>query len=177
MTVSPLPRVSERPTTFTVVDLNNENQLLASATIQGSDGQIRSGYVIYDDGRYRPLNPSGSIRGALTARAFNDQGAVVGLKFVGPNRDRAHAIVWRDGTTRDLNDFMAPDPSGATWELIDAWDINERGQIVGIGRLGDVTNARGFIATPVPEPGGWALLLAGLGVLGWKARRAGPARS
>ena len=45
-------------------------------------------------------------------------------------------------------------------------DINERGQILGLGSVhGDGSYLHVFLLTPVPEPATWALLLAGLAAL------------
>jgi probable HAF family extracellular repeat protein len=63
----------------------------------------------------------------------------------------------------DLNTVLEP-TSGAGWTLEVATDINDFGQIVGIGRRDGV--AHGFLLTPVPEPSTWALMLGGLALLG-----------
>ena len=173
-TATQLPRISEGPSNFDVVDLNNQNQILGQAVIYGDGSERFFQSFIYEDGRYRPLGPLGSIEESLTARAFNDDGVAVGAMRVGPSFDQLHAFVWQDGTAQDLNDLIAPDPLGNTWRLLDARDINEHGQIVGIGLLNGGGNARGFIATLVPEPGSWALMLAGMGVVAWRLRRGAP---
>ncbi|NML15868.1 PEPxxWA-CTERM sorting domain-containing protein [Azohydromonas sp. G-1-1-14] len=71
-----------------------------------------------------------------------------------------------------LNDLVLVSPD-EQWHLSRATDINERGQIVGSGWHGGSFSA--YLLTPVPEPRSWALLLAGLGLVGAVARRR-PAR-
>lgn len=65
----------------------------------------------------------------------------------------------------DLNTLL--DGSGAGWTLNWANDINDLGQIVGIGTIGGQTHA--FLLTP--EPSACAMLIGGLGLLGLIVRR------
>ena len=61
-----------------------------------------------------------------------------------PNRGfRTHAFLWKEGLLMDLNDLI---PLGARWELIQAHDINERGEIVGWGWFRGRTHV--FLLTP-----------------------------
>ena len=61
----------------------------------------------------------------------------------------AFAFVWTsDGGVRDLNTLT--DSSGDSWNLRAAYDINNKGQIVGYGEANGVSHA--FLLTPVPEP-------------------------
>lgn len=72
----------------------------------------------------------------------------------------------------------------AGWTRIVAVDINDHGQIVGYGMIGEVQHAfllsgadEEFFSTyvpvpaPIPEPQTYAMLLAGLGLLGFTARQ------
>ena len=71
--------------------------------------------------------------------------------------------------------------TGTGWLLIDAYAINDIGQIVGYGvEINDPQNSLAFLLTPttVPEPSTWAMLLlgfAGLGYAGYRRARAGRA--
>ena len=69
----------------------------------------------------------------------------------------AAAVLWEGGVGVDLNTRLV---RGARWTLRSAEGINGRGQIVGYGTLDGQT--RGFVLTPVPEPGTVALLGGGL---------------
>jgi probable HAF family extracellular repeat protein len=68
----------------------------------------------------------GALNGDLysRARAINDSGKVVGLSR-GPNGQRA--FLWEDGEMKDLHALI---PAGSPLKLIDAYAINESGQIV-----------------------------------------------
>ena len=129
-------------------------------------GQI-VGYSYSAEGELLPFLYSGGTMTALAGSGFgealdiNERGWVVGSY----NLD---AYLWRDGVGHNLNTLVAPDQAGR-WTLLSAQGINEGGQIVGYGLFHGYL--RGFVATPVPEPGSWALMLAGLGVVGAAAAR------
>jgi probable HAF family extracellular repeat protein len=68
-----------------------------------------------------------------------------------------------DGVMHDLN-TLALDP-GNLWNLMHAADINDAGQITGVGLVGGELHA--YLLTPVntiPEPSTWLLSALGLGV-------------
>jgi probable HAF family extracellular repeat protein len=79
--------------------------------------------------------------GTSEASAINDFGQVVGRSSVASGGH--HAFIYSDGRMTDLNDMIPPD-SG--WELTDATDINNAGQIVGCGYLNGSVGA--FLLTP-----------------------------
>jgi probable HAF family extracellular repeat protein len=113
----------------------------------------------------------GSLGGPQTiGRSINNLGQVVGWGHTPSLAGRA--FLWNGSILIDLNDFAG----GTGWVLMDAFSINDAGQIVGMGLYnGQMT---GFLMTPsaVPEPGTWAL--AGLGLLAavWRGRRAAKSR-
>jgi probable HAF family extracellular repeat protein len=129
-------------------------------------GQV-VGYSYTAGGELLPFLYSGGKMTALADSGFgealdiNDKGWVVGSQNLS-------AFLWRDGVRRDLNDLVAPDQAGR-WSLLSAQGINEAGAIVGFGLFHGYL--RGFVATPVPEPGSWVLMLAGVGVVAATVRR------
>ncbi|KIO48209.1 PEP-CTERM sorting domain-containing protein [Nitrosospira sp. NpAV] len=126
-----------------------------SGQIVGED----SGTAILWEGTAR------TILGSGTAYAINDSGQIVG-------EDSGTAILWDGTAASDLNSLLDAGTIGAGWVLTSASGINDNGAIVGAAsnsRLGIISHA--FLMTPVPEPEIHAMLLAGLGVVGFMARR------
>jgi MYXO-CTERM domain-containing protein len=92
-----------------------------------------------------------------SATAINDAGWVVGRS--GTSAADQRAFLYRDGVMTDLNDFL---PAGSGWTLAYASDVNDYGQIVGMGIFQGHEQA--FLLTPVPEPP--FLLAAAAGLAG-----------
>ena len=95
----------------------------------------------------------GSLGGGSAATAINNQDVVVG--YSGLTGDRAsphggHAFRWtaEEGMI-DLNDLL---PFWSGWELLNAFDINDKGQIVGSGRIDG--QIRGYRLSPPRIEGG-----------------------
>jgi len=70
----------------------------------------------------------------------------IGKSWFSPRERWYRAFLWEDGVMEDLNDLISSD-SG--WELNDARDINNRGEIVGWGMYKD--NEHAFLLTPINE--------------------------
>jgi probable HAF family extracellular repeat protein len=139
--------------------INNVGQVVGFS--ETADGQnhvfVYTGGVMIDLGISTPGN----------WLAINNYGQVVGLLSSG------HPFLYTDGVVNDLNDLL---PDGSGWVLNDARGINDAGQIVGYGVIGNQTHA--FLMTlddsPArhgPTPGlppsaGELAWLAGAGVPG-----------
>lgn len=94
------------------------------------------------------------------ALAINDQDEAVGSYYTDTGNNLA--CLFSSGAMTNLNTLIDP-TSG--WTLIEASDINNSGQIVGHGFLGnDTQHHRAFLLTPIPEPATVALLVVGMGV-------------
>jgi probable HAF family extracellular repeat protein len=85
-----------------------------------------------------PVGSSGS-----KAYAINNAGQVVG--FFTPPGGVATATIWQNGVMTDLNTLI---PANTGWQLVEAWGINDSGQIVGDGQING--NAQSFLLTPYP---------------------------
>ncbi|MCP4250382.1 MAG: DUF3466 family protein [bacterium] len=66
------------------------------------------------------------------ARAINNCGQVVGDAMCITSGASQDGFLWQDGVMYNLNDLI---PSGTGWDFLKATDINDAGQIVGIGLL------------------------------------------
>jgi len=97
------------------------------------------------------------------ARGVNDAGWAVGTaggQFAVP-------YLYADGTTYALQSLLA---AGSGWDLSantssSAMAISNDGTIVGTALHNGLTHAYAMrLTSPVPEPGSWALMLAGLGL-------------
>lgn len=83
---------------------------------------------------------------ANTARALNNNGQVVGDALcVGAGAPQA-AFFWEGGVMYNLNDLISAE---SQWDLLSALDINDGGEIVGIGINPD-GELHGWLLTPVP---------------------------
>lgn len=119
----------------------------------------------------------GSLGGASgRANALNNAGLVVGLSAIGGvGGFDYHAFVHGAGGMLDLNALVG---ELGDWQLVNALDVNDAGQILAqaCNGLGECRSVRLDLVSAVPEPGGWAMLGAGLGLLAWRGRRRWRAR-
>lgn len=116
--------------------------------------------------------PAGTSQ--ANARGVNDQGWVVGIA----SSAFAVPFLYADGSTYTLQSLL---PANSGWDIStntssSALAIANDGSIVGTAlHNGQV---RAYLMTPVPEPGTWALMVAGLGALALGLRqRPGPRRN
>ncbi|WP_169517069.1 DUF3466 family protein [Azohydromonas australica] len=154
--------------TAQMADINNVGQM--AAHIFNPDGQRYRSFLYEADGRFTELASLHGRQERTIVQGLNDRGWAVGLSSGDTCNEYTcdEAVLWRDGQTLSLNDLLSP-AQAELWQLTDAVAINERGQIAGNGYY--LSSYVGFVLTPVPEAQSWALLLAGLGVVGTLARR------
>ncbi|MBL8501479.1 MAG: PEPxxWA-CTERM sorting domain-containing protein [Nitrosomonas sp.] len=105
---------------------------------------------------------------------MNDIGQVVGGINSYCDNCIHSAFLYSEGTITDLS-LLAPVVE-AGWSELSAVGINNRGQIIGWGHLEGAPGggSRAFLLSPivaVPEPATYAMLLTGLGLLGFVLRR------
>jgi probable HAF family extracellular repeat protein len=148
--------------------INNNGDVVGWTSTNGINGGTA---FIWDAATgMRSLGTPDSFR-MITPEGINDQGVVVG-RGRGINGGNSVPWIWSEKTGfAQLGDLIQ---SGSGWTLEDAYEINNSGQIVGYGRLNGV--GRAFLLNPieitaVPEPGTWALMIAGFGMIGAAARR------
>jgi probable HAF family extracellular repeat protein len=115
------------------------------------------------DGRITDLGVLSKSYDTSTALDINALGQVVGTSSGRP-------FLWTASTGMlDVNSLV--DDAGFT--ITDVWAINDQGQIAGWG-LNAAGGRQAFVLNAiaaVPEPGTWAMLLAGLAGVGFTTRR------
>ncbi|QOY94637.1 DUF3466 family protein [Massilia sp. UMI-21] len=125
---------------------------------------------LYSGGAMRSLGPlDGDDYVAGEARAINNLGMAVGWSQYW-QEERA-AFLYLDGTMRNLNRLV----DGADgWWVVEAVDINDARQILGTAcRMDECLSVRLDLVSAVPEPGGFALLAAGLVLLAGRRHAGG----
>lgn len=105
----------------------------------------------------------GKLAGARSSQAngINNLGQVVGESFFNTSNAN-YATMWDGDSIINLNTLLDSDVIAAGWELSEANDINDYGQIVGNAFNRKTGQLRGFILSPVPEPSTYAMFSLGL---------------
>lgn len=98
---------------------------------------LRSGGIGYSGFIWK--EPGVVIDVPFAPEGFNDAGQVVGSAGPWP----PHALLFENGVTHDLNDLV---DAASGWTLMYAHDINNRGEIVGWGRVNEGWS--GFLLQP-----------------------------
>jgi len=157
------------------LDYNQHAVLYTALGIQdlGTQGLFSAAYAINDSGQI--VGRSGNTGALFTAFGTLDLGALGGYhsQANGINNlgqivgwatnagDQRRAFVYSSGSLSNLNSLIDP-LSG--WQIEDARDINDAGQIAAFGCNASTCHA--LLLTPVPEPQTWAMLLTGLCFVG-----------
>ena len=111
----------------TAVWINDRGEVVGEADISGNQA---SHAFLWRRGRMTDL---GTLGDNSRAKAVNSRSQVVGHYFITGRSEPSfrHPFLRDDGGPMvDLNDLI---PSGSSLELVDALDINERGEILGVG--------------------------------------------
>lgn len=146
---------------------NTANAVNQAGQITGMDWHGPDSAYLYTNGMTQVL---GSMYGlSAWGTALNNRGEVVG-NLGGALQVPFFAFIYANGAMSDLNTLIDP---ALGWTVHSATGINDLGQIVAYG-CHDSGGCGGLLLqlAPVPEPGAWAMLLAGLGMLAVWRRRA-----
>lgn len=141
-------------TNSTIYSINNTGQVVGTSEISG--GYYTHAFL-YSSGTRSDL---GTLGTTSQANQINNNGQIVGFSDgVFDDGNSTHAVLWTvnaDGSASmiDLNSLVA----GSGWVLSEATGINDNGQIVGWGMVGEGFDAQmhAFLlsdqAAPVPLP-------------------------
>jgi probable HAF family extracellular repeat protein len=140
-------------------DINDQGQIVGVGTKAGH----QAGFLYYRG----TVTDLGLVGTNITVNAINLWGQIVG----GVD---GRAFIWENGVVRDLNDFL---PTGSQWVLEEAADINDLGQVVGVGSLPPYiylayiyASRSQFQLTPTSPPGPPSLTMSRQGtnvILSW----------
>jgi len=106
--------------------MNKAGEIVGKADIPGSQGHHA---FLWKNGVMRDL---GTVPGDPCSNAvgINSRGQVVGASDTPDSSLGLHAFLWEDGVMSDLNTLLPPGPH---LQLTVAFNINDRGEIAGIG--------------------------------------------
>jgi probable HAF family extracellular repeat protein len=106
----------------TAYDINDRGQIVGTANTSSGAGHA----FLYENGKMQDLGRLGVSAQAL---GINNKGQIVGQALVNDLGD-SRAFIYHNGRMRDLNKMVE---ASSGWVLLDAWDINDRGQIAVYG--------------------------------------------
>lgn len=155
---------------YTTIDINDAGNIIISSL---SQELVLTSYL-YARGTATELGNLGLQQ--TQATGINNAGLVVGYSEDGVLPGSTSGFVWKDGQIYNVNTLLAPD---AGWDVAQLLGVNDAGEIAAFGcRSGGSiseppTDCQGLLlsAGVVPEAGTTALMLAGLAMMGIRARR------
>lgn len=145
--------------------INDNGQVVG----QSGKSEFDTRAFLYANGAMQDL---GNLGGRFAiASSINNNGLVVGRSSISEDTTNTRAFLYINGNMHDLNSFLDIATKEAGWTLNSAEAINDNGLIVGYATNTNFSGSRAFLLSPVPELETYAMLLAGLGLLGVVARR------
>jgi uncharacterized membrane protein len=136
------------------LDINNRNQVVGG--FDGRDGSHE--YFLWSDGDMTLLKSASADRPSPVAVSINDCGDMVGTSILAATPPAQWiATIWRNTVPLDLNSLVSDaDPLKPFVKMIEAFNINNAGQIVGVGidsRIPQFQEHYAYLLTPVRARG------------------------
>ncbi|CUI06455.1 PEP-CTERM sorting domain-containing protein [Massilia antarctica] len=143
-------------------DINDAGTVVGNAWVQGNEHAF-----VYAKGKMSDLGTLGGRRSY--ANAVNLGGQVVGRSDSAGDAGSL-AFLYEGAALIDINTLIDP---ALGYTVYNATGINDSGQIAAYGCRNGGSECGGLLLHPsaAPEPGSWAMLLAGLGIVGWRRAR------
>jgi probable HAF family extracellular repeat protein len=111
--------------------LNDKDEIVGFSEAPGAETHA----FLYANGTMRDLGSLGND--PVRANAINNRTQIVGAS--GVSRMIRHAFLWEEGVMHDLNQSIG---DKSPWRLEEAYDINDRGQILCLGIRADESRDR-----------------------------------
>jgi probable HAF family extracellular repeat protein len=149
-------------------DINDAGQIVGMSETTPDFKSDQPHPFLYEHGSMMDLGFLGGVR--ARALGINNLGLIVGeSEWSNDNPFDNHAFIYANGSMVDLNDLIDPVTG---WRLVSARDINDSQQILGTAcsDLG-CASVRLDLISAIPEPRVWAMMVAGLVLVGSRRKR------